>query len=261
MENKFDTKFYVGAVSHRRIKPVSHRFSYKIFSMLINIDELEELDQSSRWFSYNHLGLMAFKDKDHGPKDGTKLRPWIEQELTQNGFDYPLGKVQILCFPRLFGFVFNPLSIWYCHDTEGHIRTILYEVRNTFGEWRGYLLPTDQNKQNSDIRHSCEKAFYVSPLMTMDCRYHFHLNIPNEKLMVGIRETRENERTLLAAQTGEAVAFSDKNLLGIFFKHPLMYFKIIAGIHWEALRTLIKGTKFYFNPRGKTGDVIAHKDN
>ncbi len=261
MDDQFDTRFYVGAVSHRRLKPVSHRFSYKVFSMLINIDELDRLDETSKWFSHNKFGLMAFMDKDHGPKDGGQLRPWIKAKLLDNGFDFQLGKIQVLCFPRLFGFVFNPLSIWYCYDSDDQPRAILYEVRNTFGEWRGYLLPTDQQKPQNDIRHSCDKAFYVSPLMTMDCRYHFHLNVPSEKLMVGIRETRENERTLLAAQTGQAVSFSDKNLLKIFYRHPLMYFKIIAGIHWEALRTLIKGAKFYFNPRGKTGDVISTRDD
>ena len=254
---QFDTRLYVGAVSHRRLRPVSHRFVYRIFSMLINIDELPALDRSSRWFGHNRFALIGFRDQDHGAKDGSPLRPWITARLQEAGETYMPGKIRLLCFPRLFGFVFNPLSIWYCYDTEENLRTILYEVRNTFGEWRGYLLPVTPESRNSPvIRQSCDKAFYVSPLMEMNCTYHFALNDPGEKLSVAIRETEEGERTLLAAQTGKAYPFNDRVLLRTFFSHPLMFFKIAAAIHWEALRTLLKGAKFRANPRGKTGDVL-----
>ncbi|MCI5046386.1 MAG: DUF1365 domain-containing protein [Aquisalinus sp.] len=253
----FDTRLYVGAVSHRRLRPVSHRFSYRIFSSLINIDELPALDSKLKWFKYNRFGLLGFRDRDHGAKDGSPLRPWIERKLRDGGYDFKPGTIRLLCFPRLLGLVFNPLSIWYCHDTEGRLRVILYEVRNTFGEWRGYMLPVENQDQPeaANIRQACDKSFYVSPLMEMNCRYHFSLNEPAEKLRVGIRETQENQRTLLAVQTGRRVPFTDKNLLGTFLSHPLMYFKIVAAIHWEALRVLLKGVKFQVNPRGQTGDV------
>ncbi len=253
----FDTRLYVGAVSHRRLRPVSHRFNYRIFSLLINIDELPELDQASKCFSHNRFGLLGFRDKDHGAKDGSSLRPWIEQKLREGGYDFAPGAMRLLCFPRLMGLVFNPLSIWYCHDTDGRLRVILYEVRNTFGEWRGYMLPVhrENRSEGADIRQACDKSFYVSPLMEMNCRYHFSLNEPAEKLRVGIRETQENQRTLLAVQTGRRVPFTDENLIKTFLSHPLMYFKIVAAIHWEALRVLLKGVKFQVNPRGKSGDV------
>lgn len=254
--SSFNTTLYVGAVSHRRLKPVSHRFAYRIFSMLIDIDELPALDRASRWFAHNRFALISFHDQDHGPKDGMPLKPWIEARLADGGYDFALGQVKLLCFPRLFGFVFNPLSVWYCHDTGGRLRAILYEVRNTFGEWRGYLLPVDEDRREDEaIRQACDKTFYVSPLMEMDCRYHFTLMEPAETLSIGICETRAGERTLLAAQTGKARPFTDENLVKIFLSHPLMFFKVIAAIHWEAIRTLIKGAPFRTNPRGQTGDV------
>lgn len=257
-----DSRIYVGAVSHRRLKPVSHRFTYQIFSLLIDIDELPELDRDLRWFAHNRFALLSFMDKDHGPKDGSPLRPWIEARLAEGGLDFTPGAIRVLCFPRLFGFVFNPLSIWYCHDTDGVLRAILYEVRNTFGQWRGYLLPVDEaRKPGEPVRQACDKAFYVSPLMEMDCRYHFTLTEPGEKVLIGIRETRRNgqgedERTLLAVQTGTARRISDASLLKTFLAHPLMFFKIVAAIHWEAIRTLIKGAPFRANPQTTNGDVV-----
>lgn len=255
---QFDTRLYPGAVSHRRLKPVSHRFSYRIFSMLINIDELPALDRASRWFGHNRLALMSFHDKDHGAKDGTPLRPWIEARLAGAGLDFEPGPVRLLCFPRLFGFVFNPLSVWYCHDHDDRLRAVLYEVRNTFGEWRGYLLPVDPDRPaGAPVRQACDKDFYVSPMMEMDCRYNFTLLEPGETLSIGIRTTRAGERTLLAVQTGRRVAFSGRALWRTFWSHPLMYFKIVAAIHWEALRILIKGAPFRANPGRQTGDVLT----
>lgn len=253
----FDTRIYVGAVSHRRVKPVSYRFTYSIFSLLINIDELPDLDRSRSWFVYNRFGLMGFRDKDHGAKDGSPLRPWIEEKLRDGGYAFTPGAIRLLCFPRLFGLVFNPLSIWYCYDTEDNLRTVLYEVRNTFGEWRGYMLPVAENNagRSTGIRQSCDKTFYVSPLLDMNCRYNFTLNDPAEKLSIGIRETQADKRTLLAVQTGKRVSFTARNIRRTLLSHPLMYFKIIAAIHWEALRVLLKGVKFHVNPRSKSGDV------
>ena len=258
----FSTCFYDGAVSHRRLAPVSNRFVYNVFSLMLDIDELPALARHSRWFGHNRLAPMSFHDKDHGAKDGSSLRPWIEEQLARGGFDFNPGRVRLLCFPRLFGFVFNPLSVWYCHDTDDRLRAILYEVRNTFGEWRGYLLPVDTDREDgAAIRQACDKAFYVSPLMEMDCRYHFTLNEPEETLSIAIRETRAGERTLLAAQTGRALPFSATTIRLLLGTHPLMFFKIVAAIHWQAVRTLIKGAPFRTNPNGPTGDVIYPGQN
>jgi hypothetical protein len=257
-EQVFDTRIYEGAVSHRRIRPVSHRFVYRVFSFLINIDELPALDKAHRWFAFNRTGLFSFHEKDHGPKDGSPLRPWIAEQLKTAELDFPLGTVRLLCFPRIFGLVFNPLSVWYCYDTSQKLRAVLYEVRNTVGEWRGYLLPVDANRaEGTLIRQACDKAFYVSPLMTMNCRYNFTLNEPDDQMTIAIRETEEGNRTLMAAQTGKRRTFSDKTLRNLFLRHPLMFVKVVGGIHWEAFRLMAKGLKYYANPGKKTGDVTA----
>ncbi len=252
-----DSRLYVGGVSHRRIRPLSHRFSYKVFSLLINLDELPKLDAMSRLFAINKFAPMSFYDEDHGPKDGSPLKPWIAQKLNEADLYFSLGKVQLLCFPRLFGFTFNPISVWYCYDTEDNLRAVLYEVRNTFGEWRGYLLPVAKDHKSRTVKQYCEKAFYVSPLMDMNCQYHFTLHIPDEKLLVAIRETQENQRTLLAAQTGTALPFSSASLKKVLATHPLMFVKVVWGIHYHAIRMILKGGKFFTNPSGKTGDIVS----
>lgn len=255
-DRSYSTRLYIGAVSHRRLKPVAHHFKYRVFSVLFDLDELEILSRKSRWFSYNKVNLLSFHDKDHGAKDGSPLRPWIEGELQKGGLHFPLGKIKLHCFPRLFGLVFNPISVWFLYDKNEHLRAILHEVRNTFGQWRGYLMPVDETRRaGSLIRHDCEKTFYVSPLIEMKCHYYFTLAEPGARYTNAIRETQNGDRILLAAQSAHAKAFTEGNILKTVFSHPLQYFKVIFAIHFEALRTLLKGVRFVRNPNTKNGDV------
>ncbi len=253
---EINTRLYIGAVSHRRLKPVQHAFKYRVFSGLFDIDELEQLGRERRWFSHNRWGFLSIYDKDHGAKDGQPLRPWIESELKKGGFDFEAGKILLHCFPRIFGLVFNPISVWFIYDKQDNLRAILHEVRNTFGEWRGYLLPVDDKRNDKTlIRQACDKTFYVSPLMEMNCHYNFTIMEPGERYSLAIRETQNGERVLMAAQTAEARPFSDRNILKTVFTHPLQYFKVILAIHFEAIRTMIKGAKYIGNPKKKNGDV------
>lgn len=228
-----NSAIYVGHVVHQRHRPKKHHLRYRVFSLLIDLDELPALDQL-RWFAHNGAALFSFRDSDHG--DGLDLRDWVTAQLAVEGLPAP-GRIRLLCYPRILGYVFNPLTVWYCDDAQGHPLATIYEVHNTFGERHTYVLPATASEQAAD------KAFYVSPFIDMNCRYEFRLSPPDERLRVAINETQDGLPLLYAAFTGERHDFSDATLLKLFVTHPLMTLKVTAGIHWEALRLILKGIR------------------
>jgi DUF1365 family protein len=239
---------YQGRVMHRRLGERSYRFAYPVFSFLLDIDRLADTASGCRLFSYNRRNLFAFHDRDHGARDGSPLRPWVERHLADQGIDLDGGPVQLLCFPRLLGFTFNPLSIWYCHRRDGALVAILCEVHNTFGESHGYLLHDHGDALHCPVRAGQRKCFHVSPFLPMDLRYHFRLSPPAARLSLAIRCSRDGALTMAAAHTAEALPFSDGVLLRTFARMPLMTFKVIAMIHWQALKLLLHRTPRYHKP-------------
>ncbi|RDD61390.1 DUF1365 domain-containing protein [Ferruginivarius sediminum] len=249
---------YIGNVMHRRLQPFRHRFSYGVVSLFIDLDELAELDKRLRLFSVNRANVFSFHERDHGPRDGSSLRTWIDARLVEAGIDLQGGAVRLLCFPRMWGYVFNPLTMWFCHHRDGGLRAVLYEVRNTFGEQHCYLLPVEAgHDHNTPIRQSCDKAFYVSPFITMEARYRFRLLPPGERLSVSIREETAAGETLVATQTGRRRALSDRSLLRALATHPAMTFKVIAAIHWQALHLWRKGARFHRRP-APPAETVTH---
>ena len=246
---------------HRRLIPFRHRFDYRVFSLLINLDELPLLDRRLAGFSHNGFNLLSFQDRDHGARDGSPLRPWVEAQLHRAGLDFPGGRISLLCFPRILGLVFNPLSIYFCRDDQDRLRAILYEVKNTFGQQHGYLLPVAEAHQADDvIVQRQDKAFYVSPFMPMECRYRFRLKEPGERLSIMIRQESAAEKgpeMLIASQVATREALTGRSLLAAFLRHPLMSLKIIGGIHWEALRLWRKGAAFHTRPSPPLEDVTV----
>lgn len=242
---------YVGEVMHRRLRPFVHAFRYRVYSLLVDLDELPDLDRRLRLFAYNRAGLFAFHDRDHGPRDGTPLRPWVERRLDEAGFDAPSGRIMLLCFPRVLGYVFNPISVYFCHDRQGRLVAILYEVRNTFGQQHGYLLPVEGDG-GGWIRQTQDKQFFVSPFLPMECRYAFRIRPPGERLAVVIRQTTATADgeadILLATQTGIRRPLSDRWLLRMALAMPLLTLKILFAIHWQALRLWRKGARLHARP-------------
>ena len=228
---------YNGEVTHTRFKPVRHFLKYKTFSLLIDLDEIDELDSRISIFSHNKFNVFSFYDKDHGERDGSNLKEWVLSNIRKFNIEGKINKIKLLCYPRIFGYVFNPLSIFYCYESD-KLKAIFYEVKNTFNEQHTYIFKI---KNNDEITQKCKKRFYVSPFMDMESYYNFKLINPNNKLSVLIKQTDLTGTILTATQTGDKKEFNFKQLIKNFFKYPLMTIKIISSIHYEALLLWKKG--------------------
>ena len=232
---------YNGNVIHKRFKPKEHFFKYKVFSLFIDLSELSELNDKLKFFSFNKFNLISFYEKDHGDRDGSSLFEWVKKNLINNEISAENIKVKLLCYPRIFGYVFNPLSIFFVYDNNDNLISILYEVKNTFGEQHTYFFKVEG--QNKLIQNNCSKKFHVSPFIEMDCNYFFRTLNPEEKLSVVIDQYDQEGKILFASQDGERSALTSKNLMNSYLKHPLMTFKIISAIHFEAFKLWVKGIK------------------
>jgi len=236
------SSIYNGTVIHKRFKPKIHYFKYKVFSLLIDLSELEYLSEKIKFFSHNKFNLVSFYEKDHGNRDGSSLVSWVKKNLKENNINSEDVKIKLLCYPRILGYVFNPLSVFYIYNIDEKLICILYEVKNTFGEQHTYIFKVD-NDQNL-YQHNCSKKFHVSPFIEMNCKYFFRLLKPGEKISVIIDQYQTDEKILYASQDGQRVDFNTKELIKSYLKHPLMTFKIISAIHFEAFKLWLKGIKF-----------------
>jgi DUF1365 family protein len=235
---------YVGEVMHARLKPMGHRFSYRVMSLLIDLDRLEAADRQSPLFGVNRAALYSFREADHGNRDGSPLRAYAQACAAERGIDLSGGRVLLLCYPRLLGYTFNPLSVYFCYRAGGELALIIYEVRNTFGEIHPYVLPVQPAEVSAaGVRQSQDKLFYVSPFIEMAMRYHFRVVQPREHVKLRILATDRSGPLLAATFNGCRRALNNVELLRAFFGLPLVTLKIVAAIHWEALRLWVKGAR------------------
>lgn len=245
-----DLALYVGTVMHRRLAEPAYRFQYRTFSLLADIDRLDEAAASRRWFSHNRRNLVALFDRDHGPGDGSPLRPWAEQVLAGSGIELAGGRIHLLCHPRVLGYTFNPLSLWFCRHRDGTLLAVIAEVHNTFGERHIYLLHEHGNALETPVRARHGKVFHVSPFLPVSGEYRFRISPPEAALRVAITYHREpgGAPTLAAVQTGERGDAGDRALLRQVLAMPLMTFKVIAAIHWRALGIWLRGGRYHRHP-------------
>ena len=237
-----NSAIYNGQVIHKRFKPKVHYFKYKVFSLLLDLSELEILDKTVNFFSFNKFNLISFHEKDHGERDGSSLKLWVQKNLEKNNIQNTDIKIKILCYPRIFGFVFNPLSVFYVYNLKDQLISILYEVKNTFGEQHTYIFRVKED--NNLIQNNCSKKFHVSPFIEMKCNYFFRILKPGNKISVVIDQYDSEGKILFASQEGVRTDLNSKYLLKSYIKHPIMTFKIILAIHYEAFKLWAKGIKF-----------------
>jgi len=254
---------YAGTVMHRRTRPKRHKLSYKVYSFLLDLDELPALDRAITGFSHNRFNLLSFHDADHGDGSGAPLREWVESHLKVAGMDLQGGPIRLMCTPRVMGYVFNPLSVYFCyrHEADGteNLAALLYEVSNTFKQRHTYLIPVEDIRDGV-IRQSCGKNLYVSPFIAMEMTYHFRVKPPGEELAVAIHETDAEGALLFASFSGRRRPLTSDGVFKSFFGFPLLSLKIIGGIHWEALKLWMKGVPLVHRPEPPTEpvSVITH---
>jgi uncharacterized protein len=235
---------YPGEVMHARLKPVGHRFHYRVMSLLIDLDKLGIADRQSPLFGVNRAALYSFNEADHGDRDGSPLREYARRQAKKHGIDLTGGRVLLLCYPRLFGYTFNPLSVYFCYCADGRLVLIIYEVRNTFGEIHAYVLPVSpQATSEAGIRQEQDKLFHVSPFIEMAMRYHFRVSPPGNSVKLRILETDAEGPLLVATFNGHRRPLNTFELLRCFFALPMVTVKVVAAIHWEALRLWLKGVR------------------
>jgi uncharacterized protein len=245
---------YVGEIMHARLKPVGHRFNYRVMSLLIDLDRLEVADRQTPLFGVNRPTLYSFHEADHGDRDGSSLRLYAQRCAAEHGIDLTGGRVLLLCYPRLFGFTFNPLSVYFCHNADGRPALLIYEVRNTFGDIHSYVLPVTRGDVSpAGIRQTQDKRFYVSPFVEMAMRYHFRVTLPKDQVKLRILETDSEGPLLSATFNGHRRPLTTQELSRSFFSLPMVTLKVVAAIHWEALRLWLKGVRLVPRP-GKAAD-------
>ena len=200
--------------------------------------------QRLRLFSLDRFNLFSLRAADHGPDDGSSLRAWAERLLADTGVDLEGGRIELLSFPRVLGYVFNPISVWYCYGPDDRLRAVLHEVRNTFGDKHTYVVPIHPNR----LRHGFDKQLHVSPFMDVDGTYEFTINAPGDRIAVGINQQDAEGPLFRAGLSLSRRSLTDRNLLRVFFTHPLVTLKAITAIHWEALKLWRKGARYRPRP-------------
>lgn len=234
---------FTGKVMHARLAPVSHRFSYKMTSMLVDLDRLEEADSQTAIFSVNRSNLVAFHEKHHGPRDGTPLRAHIDTITARAGLDRP-ARIELLCYPTVLGYTFNPLSVYFCYDENDTVIALVYQVHNTFGQSHSYVEPVLPDQVSpAGIRQSRAKCFYVSPFMEMDMTYRFRIRPPADTVALRILEFDQTKPVLSATFHGTKIPANLNQFLRSVLQTIGITWKVTAGIHFEALRLWLKGLR------------------
>jgi DUF1365 family protein len=240
---------YDGVVVHIRHAPRSHRLRYQMLQILFDLDELPDLDRRLRLFAFNRLGLLSFNERDHLAGAGEPLRVQVEALLAAAGLEAG-GAIRILCMPRVLGYVFNPLSLFYCHRPTGELAAVILEVHNTFGERHCYVLEAGAGPL---VRSRWRKTFFVSPFLGQDMVYDARISAPAEQVTTLIVGRQLGGAPLITASfTGRRRDLTDQTLAATFLRHPLATLKVIAAIHWEAVKLFAKGVRLHRQPISTT---------
>lgn len=238
---------YIGETTHHRLIPKTHRFRYRLFQLLLDVDRIDEDFRGLGMIRRGRIGLFSYDDRDHGWRDGRPLRGWVEALLAEHGLVATAHRIRLLTFPRVLGFVFNPISLVFVEDAAGGLEAVIYEVNSTFGQTHAYVAPADGDGPQ---RQSAAKRLFVSPFFGITGEYRFLVSPPGERLDLSIVKVRGRRADFTATLTGERRPLTDRQLLALFFGLPLLTFKVVAAIHWEALRLALKRLRLIPRPPG-----------
>ena len=242
---------YKGTLMHKRFVPKEHKFTYSIFYTLINIDDLDDLKKKYIFFSYNSFNLFSIYDRDHGPRNNKKIKPWILNILKKTGIKTMNNKIFILSIQRILGHVFNPLTIFFCYNYKNNLEALIYEVKNTFNEQHCYVFKLNKKDlKKKYFNHSCKKKFHVSPFWDMSANYNFKIKNPDYNFFSSITMNKNNKKIFNAVLNCKYKKINYKNLLILFLKFPFLTIKVVLAIYFEAFKIFIfKGAKYFKKPR------------
>jgi uncharacterized protein len=236
----FTSCIFAGQVVHKRLSPRSHAFTYRVFALALDVDEIDKISGALRLFGRNRRQLISFHDRDYGRGDGRTVAAHIRSTLTEAGLRDACERIVFLCYPRLFGFAFNPLSVYFCYDRTNQLKAVVYEVSNTFRERTSYVIPVEPTDAGR-VHQVCAKEMYVSPFTPRAAQYSFHVTPPHDEVVVGVSLRDQNGPLLKTHFRGERLPLTDKSLAQMVARHPLMTAKVVGGIHFEAARLWLKG--------------------
>tara|TARA_Y100001970_G_C14162313_1_gene819287 strand:+ start:466 stop:1239 length:774 start_codon:yes stop_codon:yes gene_type:complete len=250
----------LSSIVHKRFIPFKHKLKYKVPSLYLNINDLNNINTKYTFFSLNTFNLFSFYESDHGYRDKRSIKTFVLESLSKYKIKYKNLNIMILCFPRILGYVFDPLSIIYCFDNNKLI-SILYEVKNTTNEQHTYIFKGYTDSKNFKLSHKCAKQFYVSPFIEMDAYYKFFNNMFRDQININIDLfDKNNKKVLTASQYGKFIEFNSKNMFKFISYNPLLGFKVMIGILYEAFKIISKGGKYYARKK-KPNDTISFEGN
>lgn len=239
---------YTGDVVHKRLRPKQHALRYRVFSLLVDVDDLPRLSQRVRALAYNGRNLVAINDRDHGTGDGRSLATFARDILRAHDIDTSGGRILLLTYPRVLGYVFNPISVYYCYDAADALAALIYEVNNTFGGRTHYVMRAGV-PVGRVYAHGCGKNLYVSPFNTAHGDYSFRVTAPGSDLTLAVL-LRDRDGALIKTRFGATAApLTDRTLLAALARLPFMTLKVTAAIHIEALKLWLKGVPLVRRPR------------
>lgn len=248
-----DAYLIKGVVMHQRQRPVRHRFLYPVFAVRLRLSALDKIGNT--WFGVDRHRLMSVCTRDYGPRDGSPLLPWIRRQLAEAGLPHD-GEVWLQTFPRLFGYAFNPVSFWYCHDAAGQLVALLADVNNTFGEHHAYLLA---NQYGTPIRNgvtlTCRKHLHVSPFCQVEGHYAFRLAERADRMLMRIDYHDADGALLNTSVSGDMTPLTSAATRSALLHQPLLTMSIIARIHWQALRLWLKKVPLFGKPQPPSSNL------
>ncbi|QKJ67424.1 DUF1365 domain-containing protein [Deefgea piscis] len=244
-----------GQVMHQRLRPAQNRFVYPVFCLRLNLARLGDINVSG--FGLNRWRPVAIYTQDYGPKDGSNLEQWMRNVLLQYGIEAN-GEIWLHTFPRVFGFVFNPVSFWYCYDRDGGLRAVLAEVNNTFGETHQYLIAANDDQCiEADTRLECIKMMHVSPFCEVQGHYQFGFRDTAQTAWVGIDYFDTDGLLIKTAVGGKREALNRQTLWRALLAQPLLTLGVFARIHWQAFHLWRKRVPFFSKPAPPTIELTS----
>jgi DUF1365 family protein len=238
---------YECSVTHHRFTPKVHHFQHGIFMFYLDLDEVEAVARKIFLFGCNRRNVYSFRDADHEPAGENPLKYRIATYLRRNGIELgPCSRVMLLTLPRVLGYVFNPVSVYYCFDEKDQPVCAVAEVGNTFCELKLYLLHRDELADGTTFKKIVPKHFYVSPFSELDLSFDFRLKVPSQTLDIRINDLDGDQNVLSSTLAGRRSELSNRNLAWFTVKYPLVTLKVIFLIHWHAFRLWLKHAPFYY---------------